>query len=126
MANETTVGELSINLKMKLEGLEKGLETARKKLQTLEEQNKKIESSNKSLDASYLAMSATAVLAIGKIVGIIKGATEEYKAYTQAMDSLSDVSDYTNQNLDDMSKLMSKYGNIMTKTDLATTIKILV
>lgn len=32
MANQTTIGELSINLKMKLEGLEKGLETARKKI----------------------------------------------------------------------------------------------
>ena len=108
---------------MKLEGLEKGLETARKTtdIRRAKQKNRKID--NKSLDASYLAMSATAVLAIGKIVGIIKGATEEYKAYTQAMDSLSDVSDYTNQNLDDMSKLMSKYGNIMTKTDLATTIK---
>ena len=72
MANETTIGDLSINLKMKLEGLEKGLETARKKLQTLEEQNKKIKNSNKNLDASYLAMSATAVLALGKIVGAIK------------------------------------------------------
>ena len=32
MANQTTIGELSINLKMKLEGLEKGIETAKKNL----------------------------------------------------------------------------------------------
>ncbi|MCI8362280.1 MAG: hypothetical protein HFJ41_03980 [Clostridia bacterium] len=123
MATETTVGELSINLKMKLEGLEKGLETARKKLQTLEQENRKIENSNRNLDASYLAMSATAVLAIGKIVGIIKEATEEYKAYTQAMDSLSNVADYTNQNMSDMAKIMDKYSSIMNKSDIATTIK---
>lgn len=52
MANQTTIGELSINLQLKLEGLEKGLETARTKLQQLENENKKIQSSNNQLDAS--------------------------------------------------------------------------
>lgn len=123
MANETTVGELSINLKMKLEGLEKGLETARKKLQTLEEQNKKIENSNKNLDASYLAMSATAVLALGKIVGAIKDCVNEYNSYTQSMSSLQNVSEYTGESMTDLSKIMNKFGAYMTKSDLATTIK---
>ena len=31
LSNQTTIGELSINLKMRLEGLEKGLETAYRK-----------------------------------------------------------------------------------------------
>lgn len=123
MANQTTIGELSINLKMKLEGLEKGLETARKKLQTLEEENKKIESSNKNLDASYLAMSVTAVLALGKIVGAIKECVDEYNSYTQAMSSLQNVSEYTGQSMQDFGNIMSKFGSYMTKADLATTIK---
>lgn len=123
MANETQIGQLVIDLKMRLEGVEKGLETARKKLQTLEQENKNIENSNKSLDASYLAMSATAVVALGKIVGAIKEATEEYKAHTQAMSSLQNVADYTGENINDLSGIMSKYENIMTKADLATTIK---
>lgn len=123
MATETTVGELSINLKMKLEGLEKGLETARKKLQTLEQENKKIESSNKNLDASYLAMSATAVLALGKIVGAIKDCVNEYNSYTQAMSSLQNVSEYTGQSMSEFSNIMNKFGAYMTKADLATTIK---
>lgn len=123
MVNETTVGELSINLKMKLEGLEKGLETARKKIQSLEEENKKIENSNKSLDASYLAMSATAVLALGKIVGTIKDCVNEYNSYTQSMSSLQNVSEYTGESMSDLSKIMNKFGAYMTKSDLATTIK---
>lgn len=123
MASETQIGQLVIDLKIKTEALEKGLESAKKKLQEIEQNNKNIENSNKSLDASYLAMSATAVLAIGKIVGIIKEATEEYKAYTQAMDSLSNVADYTNQNMSDMAKIMDKYSSIMNKSDIATTIK---
>lgn len=123
MANQTTIGELSINLKMKLEGLEKGLETARKKLQTLEEENKKIESSNKNLDASYLAMSATAVLALGRILGAIKDCVNEYNSYTQAMSSLQNVSEYTGQSMSEFSNIMNKFGAYMTKADLATTIK---
>lgn len=123
MANQTTIGELSINLKMKLEGLEKGLETARKKLQTLEEENKKIESSNKNLDASYLAMSATAVLALGRILGAIKDCVNEYNSYTQAMSSLQNVSEYTRQSMSEFSNIMNKFGAYMTKADLATTIK---
>ena len=67
MANETKVGQLVIDLKIKTEALEKGLETAKQKLQEIEQNNKQVENSNKSLDASYLAMSATAVLALGKI-----------------------------------------------------------
>ncbi len=123
MASETQIGQLVIDLKIKTEALEKGLETAKKKLEQIESENKKIENSNKSLNASYLAMSATAVLAIGKIVGIIKEATEEYKTYTQAMDSLSNVADYTNQNMSDMARIMDKYSSIMNKSDIATTIK---
>lgn len=123
MTSETTVGELSINLKMKLEGLEKGLETARKKLQTLEQENKKIENSNKNLDASYLAMSATAVLALGKIVRAIKACVNEYNSYTQAMSSLQNVSEYTGQSMSEFSNIMNKFGAYMTKADLATTIK---
>lgn len=123
MASETQIGQLVIDLKIKTEAIEKGLESAKKKLQEIEQNNKNIENSNKNLDASYLAMSATAVLAIGKIVGIIREATEEYKAYTQAMDSLSNVADYTNQNMSDMAKIMDKYSSIMNKSDIATTIK---
>lgn len=123
MASETQIGNLVIDLKIKTNALEKGLETARKKIQMLEEENKKIESSNKSLDASYLAMSATAVLALGKILGAIKGCVNEYNSYTQAMSSLQNVSEYTGQSMSEFSNIMNKFGAYMTKADLATTIK---
>lgn len=123
MANETQIGQLVIDLKIKTEALEKGLETAKKKLQDIEQNNKQVENSNKSLDASYLAMSATAVLALGKIVGAIKDCVNEYNAYTQSMSSLQNVSEYTGESMTDLSKIMNKFGAYMTKSDLATTIK---
>lgn len=123
MANETKVGQLVIDLKIKTEALEKGLETAKQKLQEIEQNNKQVENSNKSLDASYLAMSATAVLALGKIVGIIKECIDEYNSYTKAMSSLQNVSEYTGQSMQDFGNIMSKFGSYMTKADLATTIK---
>lgn len=123
MSNQTTIGELAINLQLKLEGIEKGIETAKKKLQEIEKQNENLKNSNSSLDASFIAMSATAVASLMKISGVIKDCIEEYKAYTQAMSSLSDVADYTGNSLDDMSKIMDKYSSYMTKSDLASTIK---
>lgn len=123
MANETKVGQLVIDLKIKTEALEKGLETAKKKLQEIEQNNKQVENSNKSLDASYLAMSATAVLALGKIVGAIKECVDEYNSYTQAMSSLQNVSEYTGQSMQDFGNIMSRFGSYMTKADLATIIK---
>lgn len=123
MENETKIGQLVIDLKIKTEELEKGLETAKKKIQEIEQNNKQLENSNKSLDASYLAMSASAVIALTKIIGIIKDATEEYKAHTQAMSSLQNVSEYTGESMSDLSNIMDKYDGIINKTDLTTTIK---
>ena len=123
MASETNVGQLVIDLKIKTEALERGLETAKKKLQEMEKQNEEMEKSNKSLDASYLVMSATAVLALGKIVGATKECIDEYNSYTQAMSSLQNVSEYTGQSMQDFGNIMNKFGSYMTKADLATTIK---
>lgn len=123
MASETKVGQLVIELQMKTKALEQGLETAKKKIQEIEKNNKNLENSNKSLDASYLAMSATAVLALNKIIGVIKECVNEYNSYTQAMSSLQNVSEYTGESMQDFSKIMSKFGAYMTKADLATTIK---
>lgn len=123
MSNQTTIGELSINLKMRLEGIEKGIDAAKKKLQEIEQENKKVEGSNKNLEGSYLAMSAVAVASLMKIGSVIKGATEEYKAHTQAMSSLQNVASYTGENINELSDIMGEYENVMTKSDLATTIK---
>lgn len=123
MANETTIGELSINLKMKLEGLEKGLETAKKKMQEMEKQNQQVQNSNKGLEGSYLAMSAVAVASLMKISSIVKNCVDEYKEYTQAMSSLQNVSEYTGESMSDFSNIMDRFGQYMTKSDMATTIK---
>lgn len=123
IAKETQIGQLVIDLKIKTEALEKGLETAKKKLQEIEKHNQEVQNSNKGLDASFVALSVGIVASMHKVVGVVKEATEEYKSYTQAMSSLSDVADYTKNDLDDMSELMNKYSKYMTKADLAATIK---
>lgn len=123
MANETQIGQLVIDLKIKTEALEKGLESAKKKLQEIEQNNKQLENSNKSLDASFIAMSASIGIALGKIAGAIKDCVSEYNSYTQSMSSLQNVSEYTGESMTDLSKIMNKFGAYMTKSDLATTIK---
>lgn len=70
-----------------------------------------------------MAVAATAGIALAGIISSIKSATEEYKAHEQAMSSLQNVSDYTGESMSDLSEIMDKYSNVMTKTDLATTIK---
>lgn len=123
MSNETKIGQLVIDLQIKTQALEKGLETAQKKLKEIEEQNEEVKSSNKGLEASYLALSAAAVAALAKISSVIKDSVEEYKAYTQAMSSLQNVSEYTGQSMSEFAEIMDKFGTYMTQADLATTIK---
>ena len=123
MASETQIGKLVIDLQLKTKALESGLNTAKKKLQEIEQSNENLENSNKSLDASWIAMSATAIGVLVGIKGAVSSAIDEYKSYTQSMESLSDVADYTGQNLSDMGEIMDKYSSIMNKSDIATTIK---
>lgn len=123
MATETQIGSLTIDLKIKLEALERGLETAKQKIQELEQSNNQIQNSNKGLDASYLAMSATAVASLLKIKSALNDCVEEYNSYTQAMSSLQDVSDYTGESMQDLSGIMNNFSKYMTKSDLAATVK---
>ena len=123
LANETQIGQLVINLKIKTEALEKGLETAKKKLQEIEQNNKQIENSNKNLDASFITMSASIIVALTKINSTIKDCVNEYNSYTQSMSSLQNVSEYTGESMQDLSTIMNKFSSYMTKSDLATTIK---
>lgn len=84
MSNQTTIGELAINLQLKLEGIEKGIETAKKKLQEIEKQNESLKNSNSSLDASFIAMSASIVASLFKIKGAIDDCVSTYNDYTSA------------------------------------------
>lgn len=93
MSNQTTIGELAINLQIKLEGLEKGIETAKKKLQEIEKQNESLKNSNSGLDASFLAMSATAVVALTKIKSAIDDCVSTYNDYTSANVGLKSILD---------------------------------
>lgn len=112
MASETKVGELVIDLKARVEGLEKGLETARKKLQSIEEQNKQVKSSNGQLDASFIAMSASIVASLVKIKSAIDDGVQKYNSYTNSMRALQKTAKATNnsmveieETIDDVNKL---------------------
>ena len=124
MATETQIGKLVIDLQIKTQALEKGLETAKKKIQEMEESNKNLKNSNESIDASFIAMSATAVLALNKILGVIKDCINEYNSYTQAMSGLQNIADYTGQDMNKLTNIMQKFMKYgLTQTDIATAIK---
>jgi len=91
LANETKIGELSINLKMRLEGLEKGIETAQKKLQSIEKQNEQLKNSNSQLDASFIAMSVSIIAALTKIKSAIDDGVQKYKEYESASKGLESI-----------------------------------
>ena len=123
IANETQIGQLVIDLKIKTEALEKGMENAKKKLQELEQQNEQVKSSNQELDVNFIAVTTSIVGSLHKVLSVLKESVDEYNSYKQAMSSLSDVAEYTGNNFDDMSQMMQKYSNYMNKGDLAATIK---
>lgn len=123
IANETQIGQLVIDLKIKTEALEKGMENAKKKLQELELQNEQVKSSNQELDVNFIAVTTSIVGSLHKVLSVLKESVDEYNSYKQAMSSLSDVAEYTGNNFDDMSQMMQKYSNYMNKGDLAATIK---
>lgn len=102
MANETTIGELSINLKMKLEGIEKGIETAKKKLQEIEQQNEQVKNSNNQLDASFIAMSAGIVASLAKIKSAVDEGVNKYISYTNSMQALQKTAKATNTSMSDI------------------------
>lgn len=108
MANETTIGELSINLKMRLEGLEKGIETAKKKLEELEKQNEKVKDSNSQLDASFIAMSASTVASLVKIKSAIDDGVEKYNKYVNSMSALQKTAKATNNSITDIKNTMEE------------------
>lgn len=102
MANETTIGELSINLKMKLEGIEKGIETAKKKLQEIEQQNEQVKNSNNQLDANFIAMSAGIVASLAKIKSAVDEGVDKYISYTNSMQALQKTAKATNTSMSDI------------------------
>lgn len=124
MASETQIGKLVIDLQIKTQALEKGLETAKQKIKEIENSNKSLENSNKTLDASFIAMSATIVAALAQIGSAIKSCINEYNSYTQAMNGLQNIADYTGQDMQKLTDIMNKFTKYgLTQTDIATAIK---
>ena len=125
MANETTIGELSINLKMKLEGLEKGLETAKKKLQEIEKQNEQVQNSNNQLDASFIAMSASILIALKNITSAIDDGVNKYNNYVNSMNALQKTAKATNNSMSDIESTIKDVNELklMDESDLNASIK---
>ena len=117
MASATTIGELNINLKMRLEGLEKGIETAKKKLQEIESQNKNLQSSNKALDTSFLAMSAGIIASLVKIKSAVDDGVNRYNTYRNSMTALQKTAKATNNAFSDIKNMIEDVNSLKLMDD---------
>lgn len=106
MGNETQIGQLVIDLKIKTEALEKGLETAKQKLEQLQDENKKIESSNNQLDTSFIAMSTSIVASLVKIKSAIDEGVSKYNTYTNSMQALGKTAKATGNSMTEIKSSM--------------------
>lgn len=91
MASETKIGQLVIDLKMKVEALEKASETAQKKLKEIENENQNLQNSNKGLDASFVVMAVGIVASLNKIKGAVTSGIDKYKEYESANKGLESI-----------------------------------
>ena len=121
MANQTTIGELAINLQIKLEGLEKGLETAQKKLQSIEKQNEQIKNSNNQLDASFIAMSVTAVTTIKQIADAVQEGVNKYNSYVNNMTALEKTAKATNNSMTEVKETIEDVNKLKLMDDADVT-----
>jgi len=121
LANQTTIGELSINLKMRLEGLEKGLETAQKKLQSIEKQNEQLKNSNNQLDASFIAMSVTAVTTIKQITNAVQEGVNKYNSYVNNMTALEKTARATNNSMTEVKETIEDVNKLKLMDDADVT-----
>ncbi len=125
MANETQIGQLVIDLKVKTEALEKGLETAKKKLQEMENQNEQLKSSNSSLDASFIAISASIVVSLSKITSAINDGVQKYNEYVNSMNAIKKTADATGNSMSDIQDTIEDVNKLklMDEADLNSSIK---
>lgn len=112
MAKETQIGALVIDLKTRVEGLEKGFEVAKKKIQQMEQQNEKLKNSNSQLDASFIAMSATAVTSIVKIVSAIDEGVQKYNSYVNSMNALQKTAKATDNSMIEIKKTIEDVNKL--------------
>lgn len=117
MANETQIGQLVIDLKIKTEALEKGLETAKKRLQEIEQQNKQVENINSQLDASFIAMSAGIVASLAKIKSAVDEGVNKYINYTNSMQALQKTAKATNNSMSDIENTIKDVNKLKLMDD---------
>jgi len=91
MANQTTIGELVIDLQIKTNALEKGLETAKERLKEIEKQSEKVQRNNSQLELSYSKLSTKAIEALSSIKSAIGDGIENYKKYESANKGLESI-----------------------------------
>lgn len=125
MANETQIGQLVIDLKIRTEALEKGLETAKSKIQQIEQNNKQLQNSNNQLDASFIAMSASIVVSLTKIVSAIEDGVNKYNSYINSMRALQKTATATNNSMSDIEDTIKDVNKLklMDESDLNSSIK---
>ena len=123
--NQTQIGELLINLKIKTEAIEKGVETAKQKLEQLENQNEQVQNSNSKLDASFIALSASAVIALTKITSAVQDGVNKYNSYVNSMNALKKTAEATDNTMSDVENTIEEVNKLklMDEADLNASIK---
>lgn len=117
MANETEVGQLVIDLKIKTEALEKGLETAKRKLQEIEKQNEQVKNSNSQLDASFIAMSVSIIATLKGITSAIDDGVQKYISYTNSMQALQKTAKSTNNSMSEIKSTIKDVNKLKLMDD---------
>lgn len=125
MAKQTEIGNLAINLKIKLDALEKGIDTAKKKLQEIEKQNTQVQNSNKGLDASFMAMSVSIIASLVKIKSALDDGVAEYTKYKNSMMTVNKVAQNTGITLNEVQDIINNSNEfkLMNESDLNAAIK---
>ena len=114
---ETKIGQLVIDLKIKTEALEKGLETAKQKLQEIEKQNEQVKNSNKNLDANFIALSISVVASLSKIKNVVDDGVNKYNSYVNSMKALQKTAKATNNSMADVEKAIKDVNKLKLMDD---------
>ena len=71
-------------------------------MQEIEKQNEQVKNSNSQLDASFIALSATATMALTKIVSAVEEGVNKYNNYINSMNALKKTAKATNNSMSDI------------------------
>lgn len=119
--NETQIGQLVIDLEIRLEGVEKGLQIAREKLQEIEQENVKVQNSNSQLETSFTAMTDNIMAAMVKMTSAVSKAVDsgvqKYNSYVNSMSALQKTVKATNNSMTEIENTIKDVNKLKLMDD---------